>query len=568
MEMRFGHDFSGIRTHHDARAQESARSLNAKAYTAGRHVVFGANQFASGSSRGNRLLAHELIHTIQQGDKGDISPLQLDRSDTVAEQEARSLSAAPRSRPVSVRHRAHGVIQRDVDDPSRMATTYRSLFVSAPGSGGGTRRHWENASASGGGTAALIINQAKAAVQHLTSTNPGAVGGTIPTQTTEADLDADAVTINQRIRRHFPQITAAVSDRQITDAVSVLSPTITSDTAYLHQWLANQLIGWTDIEQYEISETDPRFVAMLDALLADPDIGADLHTLATRVAGYQTGEGMSRQIAVHRGTSVAQRQLVLIHELVHFYAHPTYRAWVNGTTDPRFYNEGFTEWLAQRVMTADERSGQGSYQGRVDAINQQVAANVSEDDIANAYFNGEVWRIESRSTIARREFATASGIHEGAARREEISDSRSGPGLVEEVAPGARYRFFNLGNERAEPKPEHVAYFRTLKSRYLDPSPNVGIQFEGHASTPGTLAYNEGLSLQRALAFYAMARSAGVPEANLLNADHPAHFGETRPTLAEEDAETRAFNRRVELFLSHASQPTGNSPPSTEKTKT
>src|ERR1019366_3810769 len=164
-------------------------------------------------------------------------------------------------------------------------------------------------------------------------------------------------------------------------------------------------------------------------------------------------------IAVHRGTSPEQRRMVLVHELTHFYEHATYREWANGTTDRRFYNEGFTEWLAQKGMTTEEKAGRGSYQGRVDAINRQVAAHVPEDDIARAYFNGEVWRIESRSTIPRREFAAASGIREGATTRQENADSATGPGLVQEVSPGARYRFFNLGNELADPKPEHVAYF-------------------------------------------------------------------------------------------------------------
>jgi hypothetical protein len=567
MEPRFGYDFSQVRVRTDAKAAESARAINASAYTVGRDVVFGPGQSSLKNANGYRLLAHELTHVVQQIRPGsESSQLRVGASGTAPEQEAQAMSA-PGAGARRVVERVPLQLQRDVDDPGRMAAIHQKLFVSAPGTSGGARRPWQDASGTNGGTAKEIIAQAKGAFQKLIKDNPLAVGGTIPTLTTESDLDADAVEVNHRIEKRFPQITTTVSDQQITDAVSVLSPTITSDPDYLHQWLANKLIGWTDIELYEISETDPRFVAMLDALLNDADIGAGLHKLAARQSGYQTGEGTSRKIAVHGGTSAAQRRLVLIHELIHFHAHPTYRAWVNGTTDPRFYSEGFTEWLAQRAMTTEEKSDRGIYKDRVDAINQQVAAHVSEDDIARAYFGGEVWRVESRSAIARREFAAASGIRAEAGAREESRESASGPGLVEEVAPGVRYRFFNLGNERPEPKPEHVAFFRTLKSQYLDTDPALGIRFEGHASTPGSLAYNERLSLQRAQAFYAMARGAGVPEAKLLNAQDPVHFGETRPTLAEENAETRAFNRRTELFLTYATQPTGNSPASTEKTK-
>jgi hypothetical protein len=66
MEPRFGHDFSGVRVHTDARAAESARSVNALAYTVGRNVVFGPGQYVPETSKGQRLLAHELTHTLQQ----------------------------------------------------------------------------------------------------------------------------------------------------------------------------------------------------------------------------------------------------------------------------------------------------------------------------------------------------------------------------------------------------------------------------------------------------------------------------------------------------------------------
>src|SRR5215470_8949234 len=45
MEPRFGHDFSQVRVHIDAKAAESAQAVNALAYTVGRGVVFGAGQY-------------------------------------------------------------------------------------------------------------------------------------------------------------------------------------------------------------------------------------------------------------------------------------------------------------------------------------------------------------------------------------------------------------------------------------------------------------------------------------------------------------------------------------------
>jgi hypothetical protein len=66
MESRLGHDFSRVRVHTDGRAAQSARAVNALAYTVGHNIVFGAGQYSPQTSTGQRLLAHELTHTIQQ----------------------------------------------------------------------------------------------------------------------------------------------------------------------------------------------------------------------------------------------------------------------------------------------------------------------------------------------------------------------------------------------------------------------------------------------------------------------------------------------------------------------
>ena len=66
MEPRFGHDFSGVRVHTGGQAAESAGSVNALAYTVGQDVVFASGQYAPATSTGQRLLAHELTHVVQQ----------------------------------------------------------------------------------------------------------------------------------------------------------------------------------------------------------------------------------------------------------------------------------------------------------------------------------------------------------------------------------------------------------------------------------------------------------------------------------------------------------------------
>ena len=66
MEQRFGYDFSAVRVHTDAAAEQSAQDINAHAYTLGHDIVFGAGQFAPGTHEGQRLIAHELTHVVQQ----------------------------------------------------------------------------------------------------------------------------------------------------------------------------------------------------------------------------------------------------------------------------------------------------------------------------------------------------------------------------------------------------------------------------------------------------------------------------------------------------------------------
>jgi hypothetical protein len=66
MEPRFGHDFSRVRVHTDAKAAESAREMNANAYTVGHDIVFGAGRYVPGTQAGRRLLSHELTHVLQQ----------------------------------------------------------------------------------------------------------------------------------------------------------------------------------------------------------------------------------------------------------------------------------------------------------------------------------------------------------------------------------------------------------------------------------------------------------------------------------------------------------------------
>jgi hypothetical protein len=93
LEPRFGHNFSRVRVHADSAAAESARTVNALAYTVGRDVVFAAGQYAPHSTAGQRLLAHELTHVLQQPGGGEaMQAVPSSRDGDAHEREAEALA--------------------------------------------------------------------------------------------------------------------------------------------------------------------------------------------------------------------------------------------------------------------------------------------------------------------------------------------------------------------------------------------------------------------------------------------------------------------------------------------
>jgi hypothetical protein len=122
MEPRFGHDFSKVRVHTDARAAESAQAVNALAYTVGQDIVFGADQYAPKTTAGQKLLAHELTHVVQQNQnltsaQSSSFSFSINR-DRSKEREADSASrAAVSGHARDSTLRSSGLtLQRDVDD--------------------------------------------------------------------------------------------------------------------------------------------------------------------------------------------------------------------------------------------------------------------------------------------------------------------------------------------------------------------------------------------------------------------------------------------------------------------
>ena len=125
MESRLGADFGDVRVHTDATASESARSVQAHAYTVGNDVVFQSGKYSPENDSGKRMLAHELTHVVQQRSgpvAGTPAPggIQIshpsDRFEQAAESSAdRVMSSASASAPTTAGP-APASVQREEDD--------------------------------------------------------------------------------------------------------------------------------------------------------------------------------------------------------------------------------------------------------------------------------------------------------------------------------------------------------------------------------------------------------------------------------------------------------------------
>ena len=90
MQTTLGHDFADVRIHTDARAGDSARQVDALAYTVGRHLVFASGRFSPETGDGRRLITHELVHAAgnRRGAAPPSGALRISSPDDPAERHA------------------------------------------------------------------------------------------------------------------------------------------------------------------------------------------------------------------------------------------------------------------------------------------------------------------------------------------------------------------------------------------------------------------------------------------------------------------------------------------------
>jgi outer membrane protein OmpA-like peptidoglycan-associated protein len=479
-------------------------------------------------------------------------------------------------------------VQRQADprrDPARFETLHQNLFVSAPTVTGAARQPWAT------GTEAQIRGEFKAHVLHEVEANPLRAVGQMSVVTTQQDAEAAAIAADADLHTKYPQIPGQLSQAAIRQRVVVFAPDFTPQNApsadFLTNWVDNQLPLRTTIEQFAPDPADPDrrqlaqslaqdsgtfpIAAILSAVraiamsqgMSQPDAQATVVSVRNQIAGKPWSWLFNRMasrtaafegqghVFVSESLPVAKRRPTLLHELVHAYADADYRRWVDATTSSRLFNEGFTEILTREALTPQELAGRHSYQSSVDVIQARVMPYISLDDLARAFFRGEVWRIEGKSQVSQEMFERQVGLAAGATRAQEIAQSRGGPGIVQTVEPGSFYRFLNFGTDRSAPKPEHEAFLRDVILPMVRADATLRLRFVGHADETGPAGHNLVLSRGRAAAFYRLAQQLGVPRGQLLGRGRPAGRGEAEPTAGNADVFGRAMNRRVELTLTH-----------------
>jgi len=111
---RFGYDFSGVRVHADSKASETAKSINAKAFTKGKNIVFGAGQYSPETDTGKLLLAHELTHVLQQKNHESLKKTNLQHPYSVSDNSITSTIQCAREDEASYLQKRYGTKRRGV----------------------------------------------------------------------------------------------------------------------------------------------------------------------------------------------------------------------------------------------------------------------------------------------------------------------------------------------------------------------------------------------------------------------------------------------------------------------
>lgn len=120
MEVGFGSSFADVRVHTGGAAAAASARLQAEAFTSGRDIAFATGQYRPGTPAGDRLIAHELAHVVQQRHGGSGGAVQMrtnvsqasEAAETAADTAAATVLAGGRLRPSAGGLSLRGRIQR------------------------------------------------------------------------------------------------------------------------------------------------------------------------------------------------------------------------------------------------------------------------------------------------------------------------------------------------------------------------------------------------------------------------------------------------------------------------
>jgi hypothetical protein len=145
VEEKTGADLSGVRIHTSGASHEAANSVGAVAYTAGEDIHFSSGAYKPESPEGERILVHELVHTIQQRQDAekDVAPrMDVSEPRDAGEREAEDI--------------AHAVVEGDAPDGTAAKMAQQKGTVDGPASLPGAQNRATPASARGAGGGAPV----------------------------------------------------------------------------------------------------------------------------------------------------------------------------------------------------------------------------------------------------------------------------------------------------------------------------------------------------------------------------------------------------------------------------
>ncbi|MEM9292155.1 MAG: PT domain-containing protein [Acidobacteriota bacterium] len=402
-----------------------------------------------------------------------------------------------------------------------------------------------------------------------------------------------------RLRRRWPMIKTSRLPADLRQVMRILQPSQSASAQQktelkgIYQALiANQLDDWSSIEKYILRPRSPQYKSLLREISQDSTAlpwkrfakkdqakvrgktyGWLYRQMLQLASGFNApGQYGGRVIYLHRGLRGKALGHVALHELIHYYTSRQFQVWLRNLRQPRLVMEGVTEVLTRATLPMAQR-GMAAYVKERAYLRKKVLPYLSLQDIAKAYFGGEIWRLEIRSSDARTGLRGDTNtledldLKQPSTRAGEITVSRRGSGIGQVVRPGRHYRLLGFGANRHQLKSAHGSFLSKRIIPRLLRQPRLRLIAVGHSTRREGKAEAKGLSRRRARAVYAAARrqllaalKKRYPKLSaaqrrrrvtrqLPRSGRPAGVRASRLNVAGNGFRHRLLNRRVEIYL-------------------